>query len=345
MKTNLQFLAILFASSIFAGCHSDKPRGIIEQQRDNVIDITDLVEEFDTDTALINRWAFWASTPDKVYIVNDMSFGSIVHVFDAKTHKLLGGFGKRGAGPYEADLISYPVVIPANGKEGDKYIMFESSGSKILKFDVDSALADSNYKPSTIGKKSRFLFPDKYFPINQNDYISFDLENYESEGKNRVRNHFAKYNISSGEFTRIAIDSLGKEDVGFNIGYMPKQKMLITAKAYDDCILFYDLDGKLMADIRGPEYKGNNKPTVATFSNIAVSDDYIVAVYSGPNGVMYGNNLMVFNAKGDYLATLHIDDVQIVQLAVNASRPIVYMTFEGSEKLFGFIDLSKVLDL
>lgn len=345
MNNKLPFLAILLASIVIAGCHSDKPRGIIEQQRDNVIDITDLVEEFDTDTALINRWAYWASTPDKVYLVNDRSFGNIVYVFDAETHQLLGGFGKRGGGPYEADLISYPTVLPAHGKEGDKYIMFESSGAKILKFDVDSALADSNYKPNTIGKKSRFLFPDKYFPINQDDYISFETEDYEVEGRKRIRLHFAKYSISTGEFTRIPIDSLGQESIGFNIAYMPKKKRLITAKAYDDQIQFYDLDGTLMADIRGPEYKGNDKPTIATFSNIAVSDDYIVAVYSGPNGVMYGNNLMVFNADGDYIATLHIDGVQIVQLAINASRPVVYMTYEGSEKLFGYIDLTKVLDL
>lgn len=342
MKNKIPFFAILLASIVAVGCHSDKPRGIIEQQRDNVIDITDLVEEFDTDTAIINRWAYWASTPGKVYLVSDISFGRIVHVFDGDTHELLGDFGKRGAGPEEAYSVDLPVVIVPNGGEGAKYVMFENAGMKILKFDVDSALADRNYHPTQIGKKSRGFYPDKYFPINEDEYISFDYEPYEEDGKNKIRIQFAKYSINSGEFTKIPTDSLG---VGFLINYIPSQKKLITASMHDDRIGLYSLDGTLMADIRGPEYKGNDKPTIATFSNIAVSDDYIVAVYSGPNGVMYGNNLMVFNADGDYIATLHIDGVQIVQLAVNASRPVVYMTFEGSEKLFGYIDLSKVLDL
>lgn len=156
-----------------------------------------------------------------------------------------------------------------------------------------------------------------------------------------------KFNVRTGNFESL-ITAEESPASNFTYDVNSDKDLIVTGDYGKDRLLFFDLSGSLIKCILGPEYK--SKERLIAFSNIEITDKYILGVYSGckivPNMKAYeldmlGKKIVIMDHKGEYIATLKTD-ASIIDIKYHQQTGKLYLSLAGEIQI-GSINLDEVL--
>ena len=333
----LPLIAMLLWS---VACTSGNDTEIHQSSRNNVIDVSGLIEEFDPEEVLIGKNSQLAEGLGKIFIKESMTDSCFVHVFDKNTLAYLGSFGRFGEGPEE---ITIPGALQINTETGNVYL-FDHGQFKIMAFNVDSVLNAPDYHPWRKQKIDGHRFPDRYRWINDTLGYGRLINIYEDNGRVYHTQSLAKYNLNSGELT--PLEDLGRHPNAHSLfDVSGADNMLVEVFNTNDLINIFDLEGNVIHRIYGPEWhngREDKRPEASYFSTVRIAKPYIYVVYSGKDRMTdyYGDRIEIYDFNGKYIRTLDFG-IKIADFVVDSENNSMFLSFDG-DILFGSLDLNSL---
>ncbi len=248
-------MKLLFGVAIFAaagaalaGCSSGGDSVNVNQKRDKEVDVSEMIEEFDTEEAMIGRDARIALADGRMYITDHNSTDQLVAVYTLPEGEYLGRFADYGPGPYEIGIAhSVSLFTGADGRR--KGLMLDYAQMNVLKYDIDSALTTEKYRPERMKSMDSKVLPEDYTYVN--DTVGFSLKITMTQSGMGWTQEIARYNLLTGELT----DFAPEERVSRNLPHYDVdvgKNILVEADGRLDRIIIYDLEGKVKKRIKGP---------------------------------------------------------------------------------------------
>lgn len=336
-KFHIPVLVFLYMASCVGGNNID-----ITQKRDKEIDVSDLIEEFSMEDALIGPDVAVSVTDHKVVITDYKSVDKIIYAFSIPSGQYLGAFGDYGPGPYEVGIPGETNVYVDSEDGREKGIVFNFAQNSVLRFDIDSSLYVADYRPERLKPLGGTVFPDYYKHIN--DTLGFAEKIVLGPDGNGFSQSIGRYNMITGELTDFAPEeAIAGNYSSFDI--LPELNMLVEVGQRVDIIKIYDLDGNVKKRIKGPNFRPEPKGGKAYFSDVCFTDKYILCVYSGENwnGGSLGKKIVVLDLEGNYIATLDTGR-KIRNMAYHPSSSTLYISFPKDEMQVGMLNLDDVIE-
>lgn len=329
MKLVLYLWVVLFC----VACASKDKNEKWQSRRSNVVDVKDDVKEIDTEDVLIGAVAQPYICGKYLAVVDYGSVEKLVHIFDKHTFKHILSLADIGQGPTEVTVVG---SIAWNEKEHDLYVT-DNGQRKILRYNLDSLLSDSQYVPSVKLKFGNAAFPDDYYYINDTLSYGLFIQITSSSSFNQTS---GKWNMTTGE-TKL-IDYVHPADKKKRVAFAVslQYNTLVECNRRYDLISLYNLDGALQCNVYGPNWdeSGDRKEH---FKDAAICDDKIFVSYIGDD---WAHNdgarvIHVFNIAGDYLKTLDVGR-RINRMCCDEENKRIIMNLD-SEYQFAYLDVEK----
>ena len=334
-------IPVLIAMLLWSvACTSGNDTDIHQSSRDNVIDVSGLIKEFDPKEVLIGKNSSLTEGLAKIFVKESKTDSCFVHVFDKNTLAYLGSFGRFGEGPEE---ITIPGALQINNETGNAYL-FDHGQFKIMAFNVDSVLSDPDYHPWRKQKIDGRRFPDRYRWINDTLGYGRLINIYEDNGHFYHTQSLAKYNLNSGELTPLEDpERHPKAHSLFDVS--GADNLLVEVFNTNDLIIFFDLEGSVLHRIYGPEWrKGreDKRQETSYFTTVRIAKPYIYAVYAEKDYMTdyYGDRIEVYDFNGKYIRTLDFG-ISIADFVVDSENNRMFLSFDG-DILFGSLDLNSL---
>ena len=314
----------------------------INQKRGNDIDVSDMIDEFSLEDVLIGPDVAVTLTDNKLVITDYESIDKILSVFSVPDGQFLGSFGNYGPGPYDIGIPGEAIVYADSVDGREKALMFNFAQYSVLKFDIDSAICQTDYLPVRMKSTDSKVLPSYYQHIN--DTLGFAKKIVMSPDGNGFSQSLGRYNISTGELTDFAPEEAIEGNYS-SFAICPERNMLVEVGQRVDIIKIYDLDGNVKKRIKGPNYRPEPKGGKAYFSDVCFTDKYILCVYSGENwnGGSLGKKIVVLDMDGNYLATLDTKR-KIRNMAYHSPSSTLYMSFPSDEMQVGMLNINDVIE-
>lgn len=267
---------ILILSALI-GCKSD-PTKTFKISDDKTINVSTRITDIPTEQII----AFPQITLLDQYILltdHKASFDKGIHVLDRDSLNYLTSTGFIGEGPGE--IMRYGEV--GTSQRGNEFWMPDFGKMKAFKFDIDSVLLDSNYKPS-ISKD----FKQDFF-LTRLKFVSDDLAvgtGVEVLSPSTFRTSLGRWDLNTGRIEKFGFEhpKLIRERTNAYIDYSYKHKIIALAYTNFYIVSVFDPAGNLKFNIKGEKEFDNQERTFGFFSQVFVTDDYIVTSYlGGPN--------------------------------------------------------------
>lgn len=329
MKLVLYLLVVLFC----VACASKDKNEKWQSRRANIVDVKDDVKEIDTEDVLIGAVATPYICGNYLAVIDYKSVDKLVHVFDKHTFKHILSLADIGQGPTEVSVIG---SIAWNEKEHDLYVT-DNGQRRILRYNLDSLLNNSQYAPSVKLKFGNAAFPNDYYYINDTlSYGSF----IQITSPSSFSQTSGKWNMTTGE-TKL-IDYVHPADKKKRVAFAvsPRHNTLVECNRRYDLISLYNLDGALQCNVYGPNWdeSGDRKEH---FKDATICDDKIFVSYIGED---WNHNdgarvIHVFNIAGDYVKTLDIGR-RINRMCCDEENKRIIMNLD-SEYQFAYLDVEK----
>ncbi len=327
--------SLVVYASLLALCscgHGAGNSAEIHYDRDNVEDAR-LIDISDSLPAM--------SAATQIYIIGDTlifhdtkSTDRQFHAFDIRTNRLLGSFGKFGNGPGE--IANFGGIFFDDGKR----ILYGSNLNQwhIAGFQLDSALADTNYKAFV---KTKLIGTEGPTSILRNPYFINDslvicARLVPSEDWTSFKNSLGYINLNTGKSYAIN-DILGEKESRNAIAVSPNENLIVAVATTHDWIRFFDMDGNLKKNIYGPDFVEKKPKNMAYFHTVVITDDKIFACYNGKKILPRPEyeDIVVFNHDGEYLRSMRVYGA-IWGLAYHKGTNRLYVALDG-EPQFSYI--------
>ena len=321
-------------------CTSGNDTEIHQSSRNNVIDVSGLIKDFDPEEVLIGKNSHLTVGLGKIFVKESKTDSCFVHVFDKNTLAYLGSFGRFGEGPEE---ITIPGALQINTETGNAYL-FDHGQFKIMAFNVDSVLSDPDYHPWRKQKIDGRRFPDRYRWINDTLGYGRLINIYEDNGRFYHTQSLAKYNLNSGELIPLEDPERHPKAIT-DYEVSGEDNILVEISNTNDLINIFNLEGNVLHRIYGPEWrKGreDKRPEVSYFTTVRIAKPYIYVSYSGKNRRtdFYGDRIEVYDFNGKYIRTLDFG-IKIADFIVDNENNRIFLSFDG-DILFGSLDLNSI---
>ncbi len=196
-----QILPALLLLALFFSCREKDPINV-NQERNNEIDISELIEEFPVEEPLINDGARLYGSDNYLYVKDYTSTDKITSVFSLPDGDFVGQFMDFGAGPNEIAIIGNINLFTSEADGREKAVVMDHGNWRISIYDVDSALTDTTYIPRQVKSLDSTVFPSHYVYVN--DTLGFARKIVISPGSTRFDQAIGKYNLMTGELTDFA---------------------------------------------------------------------------------------------------------------------------------------------
>lgn len=272
---------------------------------------------------------------DTLVIHDILSQDKLFAVYDLKSDKYLGSFGRYGNGPGEMANLGGPYL---DGKGG---LVVSNGNQMVLQgVEIKKALQDENYKAFV---KTKLDMTNGFMPTMSTYYINDTtvLCSIYTPGRWNYESHVGILNPETG--VGVVIDSITSGEVGRgSIAVSPENNLIVGVGSTHDRIRFFDMDGHLKKTIYGPDYVEKNERVLSYFSHPQIVDDNIFVLYRGNvddnKYSSYSANVMiVMDLKGKYIKTLQFD-YPLVDIAYHKKSKRLYVSTDG-EPQFGYLQL------
>ncbi len=330
---------VLFLSICFSCREKDSIN--VNQERDNEIDVSELIEEFPVEEPLIHASIPILGSDKYLYLYDFKSTDKVLSVFSLPEGKYIGQFMDFGEGPDEVSMSCDINFITSPIDQREKAIVLDLIQHRISIYDVDSALTDSLYVPRIMKPLDATTFPMDYFYVN--DTLGFSRKVTLLPETTRFQQALGKYNLRTGELTDFAPEEHFDDNYS-GLAISKAAERVIEASANVDIVVIYDYDGNVLRRVKGPNYKPKAEGWMNYFSDVKVGGPYILGVYSGGdwNREQLGKQIIVMDLDGNYIATLNIGK-RIRDLYYHEPSGVLWLSFSKDDMQFGKLNLAEAL--
>lgn len=299
---------------------------VTEGARDNMVEVKDALVSIDSLLPDMHSMTLLYMAGDTLLFQDFKATDYQFAAFDIPNEKALGRFGKFGNGPGEIANVG-AVFYDNNSKT-----LYGANGNrgKIVGFYVPEALNNPDYDAFDKIDMNEPLFDPSF--VDETTVLCPMLASLDD--KHPVITHIGRLNLSDGKIT--VIDSITDDKARFLISASPKKGLIFAGDMKQDVISIFNLDGKLLRRIIGPEYSEEVNKQDRYFSSSVFIDDVVAVVYSGKNSEIPQNKVIITDLDGNYIKTLKFD-FSIYSMVYHPSTGRVYVSTSGDPQ-FGYID-------
>ncbi len=335
-----QILPALLLLALSFSCREKDPINV-NQDWDNEIDVSELIEEFPVEEPLIHDGPRFLGSGDTLYIADDMSTDKLLSVFSLKDGGYIGQLLNFGEGPTEVSSSHNINIITSKADGRKKAFVMDYINYRTSLYDVDSALVDSAYIPRRINPVDNLILPVHY--VHVNDTLGFARKIMITLGSTKFEQALGKYNMQTGELTDFAPEEHIKENKSlFTVSKATKNVIEVGSNV--DIVIIYDYDGNVVKRIKGPNYKPEVDSRKSYFTNVKIAGPYILGVYSAGDWIAehIGKNIIVWDLEGNYIATLYTGN-RVRDMYYHEPSGNLWMSFTQSDMQFGKLNLGEAL--
>ena len=333
-------IGVLLVFFLLSACSGGKEKHSVATSYakwDNPISVSEyVIPAFtdDEDSVLISDGTVMLVNKDKLFIEDYKSLEKMIHVVDIPSRQYVGAFGNFGDGPNEILQPGNMFVLPDN-----RLAVIDYGHWCVKSFDVDSALNNADYSLEILVRlsesESKIGFPDRFVPIQDGRGIGRLIKSKDSGGYSQT---LCSFDVFNGR-----IEPFGNQDnpKGFrsSVAASGADSLVVEVSSTQDVIRIYDLEGNVKREINGPLYESRPSRELAFYSNVALGDGKIFAVYSGESKFtdFCGKQIVVFTLDGKYLYSYKFDD-HIRDISYSDEYGRLYFSTDGNIQ-FGYLQL------
>lgn len=334
------FGLILTAALMLALCSCGQGASPVQtvhhSERNNIEEAT--LVSIDDSLPMLHDASFLRWFGDTLIIDDHKSTYKVLHAYDIVHGKYLGAFGRFGAGPGELSNFGHLFANPRN-----RGLYCINGGTEsIVRFDVDSALNDSLYRPVNIvrvpsisGGVLKHPYNFKY--LNDSSLLCCVMMHHPETHK--LENYLGRLDMRTGESD--IIGDIMRPVLGRNNNMtVSLDDSLIVMYSYDqDRIRLCNLDGEVFKIITGPNYSKEPSRGIEHFYKTTIGGDRLFAVYL--NRPLIGkdkrSDIIVMDLEGNYLKTYRLY-CHIWNMVYNETTHRLYVSCDGDPQ-FGYIQI------
>lgn len=303
---------------------------ICHTKRDRMVQVRDLVCPFDTDTVIVSGKAWLYADDSHLFFKENQPEESVVYAFNPQTLMFEGAFGKPGPGP---DEILMPGAMALNPNRGEVYII-DHGQLKIMAYNVDSALTCPDYHPWVKQTIVTGGFPDRYVYVND---TLVPCRHISMPTPDSFTQRLGIYNIITGSITDFAPEEHSDTRLHSLFDVSARDSLLVETVSEIDLIKIYDLKGRVIHRIKGPDYSENVEKGTDFFLNPVITHDFILVPRKIEDRYA-ANEILVLSHDGEYLGTADIG-YELTHTAYAPKQNRLFMVFDDETEMYGFIDL------
>lgn len=303
------------------------------------IDVSDNIIDFETEQ-LISRPYF--TLLDNHLIIQDASglTNKFIHIFNKNTLEYLTSIGDIGEGPGEF-MNSGKIAI---GQKENEFWMPDHSKLKVFRFDLDSAILDSEYKPTLSLPMKNDFFLTRFQFISDSIAIGSGVEVL---SPSTFRNSLGIWNIKKDSVSKFGYEhpSLVGERTNAFFSYSKKHQMLALAYSTHDILSVFDLDGNIKFNIIGEREFDNEKRSLNFFNQVIFAEDQIVTTYLGDFGTVMDegasprgrgpSKFLFFNLEGNLKKVIETNH-EVYDFTVDKENRRIFCYFIDREIPIGY---------
>jgi len=316
-----------------------------QDDRDNVINVDNRITDIKTDAIFRSPMLY---VIDNYLVVQEIkpTTEKGIHFYDKNTFQYITSTGTLGHGPGEIVRSGWIGIDKQN-----RILWVPDHGRKVLlKFPMDSILANNMFKPSESLNLSNELFIERFDFLNDSIALGKAVHVI---GNNSFDMTMAKLNITNNKTVPYGYNHPDATEKRSNSQFaLSKQhKFYVNCYYYSDLMTICDLEGNLKYNIYGPDRLENPNNTKAYFIQVHTMGDKIIASYIGDNSVItnefkrrqgdYPSKFLVFDSNGDYLKTIDTGN-KFAYFCVDEANKRVITYFVGRENPLGYFDIGNI---
>lgn len=239
---------------------------------------------------------------DDYLIINDhRARDKQIHLFDKNTFQPIVSTTRIGQGPKE--ITNLLNIVP--DEKNRRFFAIDAGKQKLLIYELDSLLADSNY----VFKEKNKLQEDYAGTFI---YISDTLSIAQFLDINPKTQRFEVYtgmwNMTTGEFQK-GYDNPLVQKKRFTFCASNELGLYVSCYSHHDLMTICNLDGSLKYNVYGPKWNEDVTNTCHYSMEVCFVKDYIFAAYSGEDHrsrEFHPTQIHVHSTKGEYIKTLKV---------------------------------------
>lgn len=292
----------LFLVFFLFGCKEQSPTDKYIGKRNNIEDVHDKVVEIPMEEVLISGFSNAYLMDDYLIIKDNRTPNKLIHLFDKNTFKHVLSSTEIGQGPKEiTNLLS---IVP--DEKNRRFFAIDAGKRKLLTYDLDSLLADSNYVFKVKSNLSED-YAGKFVYINDTLSVAQFLDINAKTGGGNI--YTGLWNMMTGQFKKGYDNPLAKKK---RFAFCASEELGIYVSCYSryDLMTVCNLDGSLKYNVYGPNWNEDITDICHYSMAVCFVKDKIFAAYSGADHrsrEFHPNNIHIYNLNGEYVKTLKMN--------------------------------------
>lgn len=337
MKKKLQYVTFAFIV-LCCGCSGNSQKEKHQRSRNNINNVREQIKEIDIKEVLIGQVARLYMVNNYLFIADHKSTDKLIHIVDKRTFRYITSIADVGQGPGEIAGVGH---IEEN-KAHRVFYVSDHGKQRIFAYDLDSALINPAYTPTTEMEMDKGQFPHIYKYIN--DTLSIGLI-IEPIGAGDFKQSVAKWNMNTGEMKSISYThpEITKKRIVSDVSV--QNGIFVECYSNYDLMTICDLNGGLKCNIYGPGWSNNISKKMSFYRKVLFCKDRIVAAYFGEeesDTKHFPTKFLIFDLHGDYIKTLETS-YSICDFCYDEDNNRMIMNL-NDEIQFGYLSLDGILE-
>jgi hypothetical protein len=345
MKTWSQLACLIMLSVVGCKTGEQESKKTFEIDQNKTVNVEDHIREIKTDMILSSSFLYII---DDYLLVVEMNKGTdkMIHLFNKNTFAYITSTGTAGEG--EGEIINLGELAI----DEKKRVFWAPDHSKLVmfRFQLDSVLANANYKPDKAFKLNHEVFMARFGILNDSITLGKAVRPTSSSTFEMM---MAKLNFRTQQIEKYGYENPETAGKKSNSLFKLSQRNKVYVNAYPFCDLMTicNLDGTLRYNIYGPDKLENKDFRKDYFSKVDFFKDYIIAAYIGDLGVVtdkfkrqHGNlpsKFLIFDLNGNLKRIIETKH-KFTFFCVDETNKRVIVHFADRDPPLGYFNLDQL---
>lgn len=317
IKTKIYALTLFIMNIIIIGCSTSISEKSQTRESEIIGNVWNKVVEIPTNDSLEIASFIPQIVGQYLVTIDHKTRDKFLHIFNKNNFEYITSILPKGHGHNEVFKID-SKVIPI-GNKNEFYIMADNL--KFFKVNIESAIKDKDYQPERLfdwGQKANKVFPNDCTLINDSTAIVSVIEPTGTSGFNQS---IGKLYLKTGEIDKFDYHHPLATHRRSTVTASAKQNVCFEFYRNRDLITMYNLDGKVICNITGPQWNGKDDSNqLSYFSEAIVAKDYVIVSYSGEDyATSMPKKFLVYDTHGKYIKTLDLNGHSVRRLCYDSS--------------------------
>ena len=311
----------------------------------NIINVKDKIIEINTQNYF--GYPMLYIVDDYLVLVDMKSVEQGIYLYDKNSFKFIARTGILGRGPGEIGRYGILSKIP----DEKSFLLQDDEKKCIWKFNIDSIISDSLYRPQKFIDYMHNIFMVRYKLISNNIALGKAIKvlNNNSYSEIMAKVNFFTNTLSQFGYVHPKLNNK-KTRSAFNLSL--KNNEYVNAYFYEDLITVCNLQGKLKYNIYGKNWLNNNKNRKSFYSQVDFMGKLLIASYKNTDDIVFdkfkrpkGNSpstFLIFDNNGNYIHSL-FTGYEFSNFCIDETNKRIIVYFNKNNPL-GYIDYKAIAD-